>query len=248
MAERIPLIAVVDDEAHLRETLSVALRKEGWRVQSFPDGREAWDAFTRCLPDLAVLDILMPRMDGLELCRRIRAVSASVPVLFLTSKDEEFDRVLGLELGADDYLCKPFSLRELTARIRVLFRRTAWDGGEIPPDGPAAGDDPSETVQAGGLTLDGARFRAEWNGTAVKLTVTEFRILRCLARRPGVVKDRDALLAEAFPQDAYMGDRSVDCHIKRIRRKLGGADSGFDGIETVYGLGYRWRDGNRGEG
>jgi len=230
-----PLVALVDDEPHLRATVAKALRKEGYRVQAFADGAAAWAEFEHLLPDLAILDIIMPRMDGLELCRRIRGASQNVPVMFLTSRDEEFDRVLGLELGADDYLCKPFSLRELAARVKVLFRRAAPHDDESPQDG--------ERVSAGQLFLDTGRFAATWKGIPVRLTVTEFRILHSLARHSGRVRTREQLLADAFPQDSFMGDRTVDCHIRRIRAKLELGDDEFDGIETLYGLGYRWREG-----
>jgi two-component system, OmpR family, response regulator ChvI len=231
-----PLVAIVDDEAHLRTTLSKALRGEGYRTVVFSDGAEAWESFEESLPDLVVLDIIMPRMDGLELCRRLRGVSQDLPVMFLTSRDEEFDRVLGLELGADDYLCKPFSLRELSARVKVLFRRSGKR--------PAAKErepEAEEALNVGPLTLDTRRFTAAWNGAPLRLTVTEFRILHALARQPGYVRTREQLLSEAFPQDSYMSDRTIDCHIRRIRGKLEGVEEGFDGIETLYGLGYRLR-------
>jgi two-component system, OmpR family, response regulator ChvI len=232
-----PLVAIVDDEEHLRTTVSRALRAEGYRTASHSDGADAWQSFETSLPDLVILDIIMPRMDGLELCRRIRAVSQIVPVMFLTSRDEEFDRVLGLELGADDYLCKPFSLRELTARVRVLFRRSGLRpavGREKEPRG-------QESLSVGPLSMDAKRFAASWKSRTVRLTVTEFRILNALARQPGYVRTREQLLAEAFPQDSYMSDRTIDCHIRRIRAKLENVDKGFDGIETLYGLGYRLR-------
>jgi two-component system response regulator ChvI len=229
-----PLIALVDDEAHLRTTVSKALRREGYRVQTFANGADAWREFERALPDLVILDIIMPRMDGLEVCRRIRAVSSELPVMFLTSRDEEFDRVLGLEMGADDYLCKPFSLRELTARLKVLFRRVGRQGEGAPTA--------EDSVTAGHLTLDMQRFSALWKGIPVRFTVTEFRILHSLARHRGIVRTREHLLGEAFPHDSSMGDRNVDCHIRRIRAKLELADKGFDSIETLYGLGYRWRE------
>lgn len=237
-----PLVAIVDDEEHLRVTVSRALRREGYRTAVFSDGVEAWDSFSSSTPDLAILDIIMPRMDGLELCRRLRASSDSVPVIFLTSRDEEFDRVLGLELGADDYLCKPFSLRELAARVKVLFRRAGKGpgkgaGGAAGAGGPA-GDD---ILNVGPLSLDTRRFTAALNDEPVRLTVTEFRILHSLARQPGYVRTREQLLAEAFPHDSYMSDRTIDCHIRRIRGKLEDLDEGFDGIETLYGLGYRLR-------
>jgi two-component system, OmpR family, response regulator ChvI len=229
-----PLVAIVDDEEHLRFTVSRSLAGEGYRTAVFSDGAQAWQSFQKDMPDLAILDIMMPRMDGLELCRRIRAVSETVPVMFLTSRDEEFDRVLGLELGADDYLCKPFSLRELAARVKVLFRRNGVRLAEKEPE-------EGERVSVGPLALDTKRFTASWQGAPVRLTVTEFRILVALARRPGFVRTREQLLAEAFPQDAYMSDRTIDCHIRRIRGKLESLDEGFDGIETLYGLGYRYR-------
>ena len=231
-----PLVAIVDDEEHLRTTLSHALRAEGFRISLHSDGAEAWEAFSAALPDLVILDIIMPRMDGLEVCRRIRTVSDRVPVMFLTSRDEEFDRVLGLELGADDYLCKPFSLRELSARVKVLLRRAGprQDDGERDA---GRGD----IVQAGSLTLDTKRFSAAWKDQALRLTVTEFRILLALARQPGYVRTREQLLSEAFPHDSYMSDRTIDCHIRRIRAKIEARESGFDGIETLYGLGYRLR-------
>jgi two-component system response regulator ChvI len=226
------LIALVDDEESLRETVGFALRREGYRVESFADGLAAWQSFERSLPDLAILDVLMPRMDGLELCRRLRALSERLPILFLTSRDEEFDRVLGLELGADDYLCKPFSMRELAARVKVLLRRAAHR--QAPPD-------EERVLEAGRLRLDLARYQAFWNGAPVPLTVTEFTLLHALARRPGHVKTRAQLLEEGYPHDAYASDRTIDSHVKRLRKKLAEADPSSDAIETVYGLGYRFR-------
>jgi two-component system, OmpR family, response regulator ChvI len=226
------LIALVDDEESLRETVGFALRREGYRVESFADGLAAWQSFERSLPDLAILDVLMPRMDGLELCRRLRALSERLPILFLTSRDEEFDRVLGLELGADDYLCKPFSMRELAARVKVLLRRAAQR--QEPP-----GEE--RVLEAGRLRLDLARYQAFWNGAPVPLTVTEFTLLHALARRPGHVKTRAQLLEEGYPHDAYASDRTIDSHVKRLRKKLAETDPSSDAIETVYGLGYRFR-------
>jgi len=226
------LIALVDDEESLRETVGFALRREGYRVESFADGLAAWQSLERSLPDLAILDVLMPRMDGLELCRRLRALSERLPILFLTSRDEEFDRVLGLELGADDYLCKPFSMRELAARVKVLLRRAAHR--QEPPD-------EERVLEAGRLRLDLARYQAFWNGAPVPLTVTEFTLLHALARRPGHVKTRAQLLEEGYPHDAYASDRTIDSHVKRLRKKLAEADPASDAIETVYGLGYRFR-------
>jgi len=246
-------VALVDDEDNIRETVGFALRKEGYRVQTFGDGAEAWAAFgaagdaeAPALPDLAILDILMPGMDGLELCRRLRAASESLPIIFLTSKDEELDRVLGLELGADDYLCKPFSMRELMARVKVLFRRQALIDA-------ATGPEEDDVLRVGELELDLDRYRARWRGEPLGLTVTEFLILRALARRPGHVKTRDQLIQEGYPHDTFVSDRTIDSHVKRMRKKLAAVDPEMDGIETVYGLGYRWReeraaDGERGTG
>ncbi len=240
-----PLVAIVDDEEHLRTTVSHALRREGFRTALFADGAAAWESFEGSLPDLAILDIIMPRMDGLELCRRIRSLSPTIPVMFLTSRDEEFDRVLGLELGADDYLCKPFSVRELAARVKVLLRRAGVQTNGTAEGAPAEGtpaEEASADIRSGPLTLDARRFTASWSGLPVRLTVTEFRILHALARQEGFVKTREQLLAEAFPQDSAMSDRTIDCHIRRIRAKLQLIDEGFDGIETLYGLGYRWKE------
>lgn len=226
-------VAVVDDEATLRETVSFALQREGFHVAPFPDGLAAWQSFEERLPDVAILDITMPRLDGLELCRRLRQRSERLPIVFLSSRDEELDRVLGLELGADDYLCKPFSMRELVARIKVIFRRLELAGS--PPS------EEEEKLCVGGLQLDLQRYTAHWRESPVPLTVTEFLILHALARRPGHVKTRQQLLEEGYPHDTYVSDRTIDSHIKRIRKKLVGLDADFDEIETIYGLGYRYR-------
>jgi two-component system response regulator ChvI len=228
-------IALVDDEENLRETVGFALRRDGHRVEIYADGLEAWRVFERSLPDLVILDILMPRMDGLELCRRLRALSERLPILFLTSRDDELDRVLGLELGADDYLCKPFSVRELAARVKVLLRRAALSRE---PDG-----DEERILETGPLRLDLRRYLATWKGAPLALTVTELTLLHALVRHPGHVKTRNQLLEEAYPHDAYVSDRTIDSHVKRLRRKLEEGDPSFDGIETVYGLGYRFRQG-----
>jgi len=227
-------VALVDDEAHIRESVGFALEREGYQVETYADGLEAWSAFDRVLPDVAILDILMPQMDGLELCRRLRERSEVLPIIFLTSRDDELDRVLGLELGADDYLCKPFSLRELTARVKVLFRRLAL--GQSSP-----AEESAEIRHVGSLLLDSGRHQVRWQTAPVALTVSEFRILDALARRAGHVKSRRQLLEEGYPHDAYVSERTIDSHIKRIRRKFEEVDSAFEAIETVYGLGYRWR-------
>jgi two-component system, OmpR family, response regulator ChvI len=229
------LVAVVDDEQSIRETVGFALEREGYRVEAFADGAAAWDVFEQRLPDLVVLDILMPRVDGLTLCRRLRARSDTLPIIFLTSRDEELDRVLGLELGADDYLCKPFSIRELVARVRVLFRRAAL--GREPRSLTAA-----NTLRVGSLALDFDRHLARWKEAVVALTVTEFLIVAALARRPGHVRSRKQLLDEGYPHDAYVSERTVDSHIKRLRAKFTELDPTFAAIDTVHGLGYRYRE------
>jgi two-component system, OmpR family, response regulator ChvI len=228
-------VAVVDDEENIRETVGYALRREGYHVEIYPDGHAAWETFSRELPDLVVLDIVMPRMDGLELCRRLRSVTEVLPIIFLTSRDEEFDRVLGLELGGDDYLVKPFAVRELVARVKVLFRRLALlDKSSSTAD---------EKLTLGELCLDLARYQASWKSTLLPLTVTEFMLLHALARRPGHVKSRSQLMEECYPHDAYVSERTIDSHVKRLRKKFIQIDPGFDDIDTVYGLGYRYREG-----
>lgn len=229
------LVAVVDDEANIRETVGYALRREGFAVETHADGDAAWSVFERQLPGLVVLDILLPRLDGLELCRRLRRKSETLPILFLSSRDEELDRVLGLELGADDYLCKPFSMRELVARVRVLFRRAAHLAR---PRGET-----DLLLEVGGLTLDLQRYTVRLGERPVPLTVTEFLMLQTLVRHPGHVKTRSQLMEQGYPHDAYVSDRTIDSHIKRLRQKLAAVDPDFDAVETVYGLGYRFRAG-----
>lgn len=209
------------------------LRREGHRVEAFDDGLTAWEAFERALPDLAILDIGVPRLDGLDLCRRLRSRSEGLPIIFVTSREDEFDRVLGLEIGADDYLCKPFSMRELMARVKVLLRRAALAGG--------GGRHPEEReTVVGELVLDPLQLSATWKGLPLALTVTEFLLLLALARRPGVVKTRDQLMEEAYPDRVSVSDRTIDSHVKRIRRKFESVDPGFSAIEGVYGAGYRF--------
>jgi len=226
-------VAIVDDEATIRDTVEYALAREGYRTSVHANGADAWDAFQEALPDLVILDILMPRMDGLELCRRLRGISDSLPIIFLTSRDEEFDRVLGLELGADDYLCKPFSMRELIVRVKVLFRRLALRHDSGPTEEEAL-------LRVGDLCLDLNRYAVHWGEAEVALTVTEFRILAALVRNPGHVKSRAQLLEEGYPDDTYVSERTVDSHIKRLRRKFDELAPGTELIETVYGLGYRY--------
>jgi DNA-binding response OmpR family regulator len=227
-------IAIVEDEQNIRDNVGFALKREGYLIESYPDGLAAWQAFERNLPDLVILDIIMPRMDGLELCRRVRSLSETVPIVFLTSRDEEFDRVLGLELGADDYLCKPFSMRELVARVKVLFRRLSLLNDRS--------DEADELLTVDELVLDLRRYQARWRDRTVPLTVTEFMMLLALVRRPGHVKTRQQLMEQGYPHDTYVSDRTIDSHIKRIRKKFAVLDPDFERIETVYGLGYRYTE------
>jgi DNA-binding response OmpR family regulator len=226
-------VAIVDDEATIRETVEYALAREGYRTCVHANGADAWDSFQKTLPDLVILDILMPGMDGLELCRRLRGISDLLPIIFLTSCDEEFDRVLGLELGADDYLCKPFSMRELIARVKVLCRRLALRQDVAPTRGEVL-------LRVGDLCLDLNRYEVYWGEAEVALTVTEFRILAALVKNPGHVKSRAQLLEEGYPDDTYVSERTIDSHIKRLRRKFDELAPGSELIETVYGLGYRY--------
>jgi two-component system response regulator ChvI len=229
------VVAVVDDEDNIRETVAFALRREGYPVEQYGTGLEAWKVFQHKLPGLVILDITMPEMDGLELCRKVRGMSETIPIIFLTSRDEELDRVLGLEIGADDYLCKPFSMRELLARVKVLFRRAAIDHGATRP----AADAP---LQHGELELDLQRYTVRWKGLPINLTVTEFMMLHALVRHPGHVKTRKQLHQDGYPHDAYVSDRTIDSHIKRVRRKFEEVDPAFEKVDTVYGLGYRWKE------
>jgi DNA-binding response OmpR family regulator len=230
-------ILVADDEPHLLANLLFAFRSQGYEVEGASDGEAAWEAFKARRHDLVVLDILMPRADGTEVLRRIRGLDAEVPVMFLTSKDEEFDKVLGLELGADDYLTKPFSLRELEARVKALLRRSR--SRLAPGKGPGEAGFP---IEAAGIELDPERFEARAGGSPMRLTVTEFRILEALASAPGVVKSREALVSAAYPEETYLSDRAIDSHVKRLRRKIGEAGGDASAVETVYGLGYRLKD------
>jgi DNA-binding response OmpR family regulator len=229
-------VLVADDDANLRSSVRTALERDGFRVIEASDGVEALTSLRSIPgPDLAVLDISMPRLNGLDLVRQLRAAGDPVPVIFLTSRDEELDRVLGLELGADDYLPKPFSLRELVARIRAVLRRSAVRSsarGPLVLRGSGA-------LESLGIDRDG--FRAFWAEQELDLTVTEFRILDCLAESPGAAKSREAIIARCYPEGVYLSDRVIDCHVKRLRRKLREAGAGEDLIETIYGLGYRLR-------
>jgi two-component system response regulator ChvI len=230
------VIALVDDDRNILTSVSIALQAEGFVTRVYSDGAAALKAFADNPPDLGVFDIKMPGMDGMELLRRLREFSA-MPVIFLTSKDDELDEALGLAMGADDYIAKPFSQRLLIARIRAILRRLELTRGEATANGQ---EEEPQLLERGRLVMDPARHRVLWGGKDVSLTVTEFLILEALAQRPGVVKNRNQLLDVAYNDDVYVDDRTIDSHIKRIRRKFRAVDSGFDAIETLYGVGYRF--------
>ncbi len=229
-------IALVDDDRNILTSVSIALQAEGFLTRVYSDGEAALKALADNPPDLAIFDIKMPRMDGLELLRRLRE-RQSTPVIFLTSKDDELDEALGLAMGADDYIAKPFSQRLLIARIRAILRRAE----PLQPAG-AGGEPTAETLVRGRLAMDPARHRVLWDNEPVTLTVTEFLILETLAQRPGVVKTRNQLMDAAYQDDIYVDDRTIDSHIKRVRRKFRGVDPQFDAIETLYGAGYRFSE------
>ncbi len=227
-------IALVDDDRNILTSVSMALEAEGFSVRCYSDGAEALRGLSSQPVDVAVLDIKMPRMDGMELLSQLRRQS-QMPVIFLTSKDDEVDELLGLRMGADDYITKPFSQRLLIERIRALIRRDelARERGE--PQG-------EPVIVRGQLVLDPARHMCTWKNEAVELTVTEFLILKSLAHRPGHVKNRDQLMDAAYGEHIYVDDRTIDSHIKRLRKKFKVVDSEFGQIETLYGVGYRYRD------
>ena len=231
-------IALVDDDRNILTSVSIALQAEGFLTRVYSEGDSALKALIDNPPDLAVLDVKMPGMDGMELLRRLREKS-SVPVIFLTSKDDELDEALGLAMGADDYIAKPFSQRLLIARIRAVLRRAEMRATPLSDE-----DDAAEPVQIvrGRLSMDPARHRVTWNGRDVTLTVTEFMILEALAQRPGVVKSRNQLMDVAYHDDIYVDDRTIDSHIKRLRRKFRAVDGDFKAIETLYGVGYRFAE------
>jgi two-component system, OmpR family, response regulator ChvI len=232
-------IALVDDDRNILTTVSIALQAEGFATRVYSDGEAALKALTENPPDLAVFDIKMPRMDGMELLRRVRGQS-DLPVIFLTSKDEEGDEEAGFEMGADDYIAKPFSLRLLIARIRALLRRSGVGTGD---EGATGGPEPGPAIERGRLRMDPARHQVTWEDKPVSLTVTEFLILEALAQRPGVIKSRNQLMDAAYPDDVFVDDRTVDSHIKRMRRKFRSVDPEFGAIETLYGAGYSFADG-----
>jgi two-component system, OmpR family, response regulator ChvI len=235
------VIALVDDDRNILTSVSIALQAEGFGTRVYSDGSTALKAFSDNPPDLGVFDIKMPQMDGMELLRRVRELggaAGATPVIFLTSKDDELDEALGLAMGADDYIAKPFSQRLLIARIRAILRRRDLERGQLTEQAEAPEEEP--LIERGRLVMDPARHKVRWDGQDVVLTVTEFLILEALAQRPGVVKSRNQLLDIAYQDDVYVDDRTIDSHIKRIRRKFRAVDDGFDGIETLYGVGYRF--------
>ncbi len=228
-------IALIDDDRNILTSVSIALEEEGFRVRAYADGADALRAISTRPADLVVLDIKMPRLDGMELLSRLRRTS-DVPVIFLTSKDDEIDEVLGLKMGADDYIRKPFSQRLLIERIRTLLRRAELNGdqgGEV---------DKTKVLVRGDLVLDPARHMCSWRDKMIRLTVTEFLILQGLAARPGHVKTRDQLMDAAYDDQVYVDDRTIDSHIKRLRKKFRAVDPEFANIETLYGVGYRYKE------
>src|ERR1700760_2257515 len=228
-----PNIALVDDDKNILASVSMLLEQEGYHVRTFSDPAAALTALTTTPPDMAVLDIKMPRMDGLELLRRLRQVNNELPVIFLTSKDEEIDELMGLNAGADDYIRKPFSQRLLLERVRAVLRRAEGRGAAAAA--PANGDAKKEALVRGKLALDPQRHECTWDGKPVRLTVTEFLILQALAQRPGFVKSRDSLMDAAYDDQVYVDDRTIDSHIKRLRKKFKVVADDFDAIETLYG-------------
>lgn len=224
-------IALVDDDQNILASVSIVLEAEGFEVHTYTDGENALEGLGRQPVDLAILDIKMPRMDGMELLGHIRE-NSSLPVIFLTSKDEEIDEIVGLSIGADDYIKKPFSQRLLIERIRAVLRRRAQ---------PSEDDTPENLVRRGNLTISSARHVCAWNDDEVRLTVTEFLLLQALAMHPGHVKSRDQLIDAAYGEHIYIDDRTIDSHIKRLRKKFKEVDDEFNHIETLYGIGYRYR-------
>ncbi len=230
-------IALVDDDRNILTSVSMTLETEGFDVETYTDGQSALDAFSGSMPDLAISDIKMPRMDGMDLLQRLRQKS-SLPVIFLTSKDDEVDEILGLRMGADDYVTKPFSQRLRLERIRSLLRRKDANEGKL------VGEESEDTkvLARGELSIDPLRHSVTWKGLNVTLTVTEFLLLQALAQRPGFVKSRDQLMDVAYDEQIYVDDRTIDSHIKRLRKKMRSVDNSFSAIETLYGIGYRYNE------
>jgi two-component system, OmpR family, response regulator ChvI len=232
-------IALVDDDRNILTSVSIALEAEGYKVETYTDGASALDGLQARPPNLAIFDIKMPRMDGMELLRRLRQKS-DLPVIFLTSKDEEIDELFGLKMGADDFITKPFSQRLLVERVKAVLRRAL--ARENAAAGIKTSGGTSHTIERGQLLLDQERHNCTWAGLPVTLTVTEFLILFSLAQRPGVVKSRDALMDAAYDEQVYVDDRTIDSHIKRLRKKFKMVDDNFEMIETLYGVGYRFSE------
>jgi two-component system, OmpR family, response regulator ChvI len=230
-----PTIALVDDDRNILTSVSIALEAEGYRIVAYTDGASALDGFGTSPPDLAILDIKMPRMDGMELLRRLRQKS-DMPVIFLTSKEEEIDELFALKMGADDFVRKPFSQRLLVERVKALIRRVTARADTNPKEVDA------KLLERGRLRMDPERHICTWKAELVTLTVTEFLILQALASRPGVVKSRDALMDAAYDDQVYVDDRTIDSHVKRLRKKFKSVDDAFDMIETLYGVGYRFKE------
>ena len=229
-------IALVDDDRNILTSVKMTLEGEGFEIDTYSDGQSALEAFYRKQPDIVVLDIKMPRMDGMDLLQKMRPKISS-PVIFLTSKDDEIDEVLGLRMGADDYIKKPFSQRLLVARIRALLRRQAQFSDSL-----VVGEKGRHLLERGALTMDPMRHAVTWKDSEISLTVTEFALLQALAQRPGFVKSRDQLMDVAYDDQIYVDDRTIDSHIKRLRKKMRAVDSQFSCIETLYGIGYRYSD------
>ena len=235
-------ITLVDDDENIVTSVSLALESHGHTVKAYYDGAAGLAALENEPPDLAILDVKMPRMDGMEVLRRLRRTS-ELPVIILTSKDDEIDEILGFNLGADDYIHKPFSQRLLIERVKAVLRRAGLDGEESAVgSAQAAAEANARALKRGKLTLDPARHDCLWDGKPVKLTVTEFLLLQALAQRPGFVKSRDNLMDAAYDDQVYVDDRTIDSHIKRMRKKFREVDPEFDAIETLYGVGYRYRE------
>jgi two-component system, OmpR family, response regulator ChvI len=230
-----PTIALVDDDQNILTSVSIAFETEGYRIITYSDGVSALDGFKTSPPDLAILDIKMPRMDGIETLRRLREKS-DVPVIFLTSKDDEIDEVFGFKMGAEDFIRKPFSQRILIERVRAVLRR------RMPGDDAALREVQAKAIERGQLRMDPERHSCTWKNEPVTLTVTEFRILQALVNRPGVVKSRNALMDVAYDDQVYVDDRTIDSHIKRLRKRFQSTDAAFDMIETLYGVGYRFKE------
>jgi two-component system response regulator ChvI len=241
--ESMQTIALVDDDRNILTSVSIALEAEGYKVETYTDGASALDGLLGRPPQLAIFDIKMPRMDGMELLRRLRQKS-DIPVIFLTSKDEEIDELFGLKMGADDFITKPFSQRLLVERVKAILRRASARESQSAGGTAKGGSDAQQarTIERGQLLMDQERHTCTWRGEPVTLTVTEFLILHSLAQRPGVVKSRDALMDAAYDEQVYVDDRTIDSHIKRLRKKFKMVDVDFDMIETLYGVGYRFRE------